>query len=165
LTTTSFRKSLAGWVAAAILGTVAGIATPAAAINDCGAVYTVNSGDTFSRIARRCDVTVEALAAANADLRDPSRIAIGQRLAMPGQVGKSEAKLALDQMARLSGEVVSGRRCALLETADGQVYGLRSSKLIFVSGRDVVATGRVRDRGDCGVDKTLVVHQLETLKK
>ncbi|MEM1161769.1 MAG: LysM peptidoglycan-binding domain-containing protein [Pseudomonadota bacterium] len=137
----------------------------AAASTVCGPAYTVERGDTFSRIAKKCDVTVQALAAANADLRDPSRLSVGQRLAVPGTQAGPAATPTADEIAKLSGTVINGRRCALIETADGARYGLRSSKLIFVSGRDVVATGVFSARSDCGVDRTMIVRSLEDVKQ
>lgn len=52
------------------------------AASPCGAAYTVQRGDTLTRIARRCATTVAALTAANR-LRNPNRIAVGQVLVIP----------------------------------------------------------------------------------
>ncbi|PJF29637.1 MAG: hypothetical protein CUN52_07380 [Phototrophicales bacterium] len=47
-----------------------------------GNVYTVQRGDTLSRIARRCGVTLDALATANG-IVNRNRIFVGQRLIIP----------------------------------------------------------------------------------
>jgi LysM repeat protein len=49
----------------------------------CGSDYRVHRGDTLYSIARRCGTSVGAIARASR-LRDPRRIAVGQRLVIPG---------------------------------------------------------------------------------
>lgn len=77
---------------------------------DCGTSYTVQQGDTVAAIAKRCGSTIEALSAANPDLKDPSRISIGQELVLPegkapeqqsaagatGKVGEAGADMPAD---------------------------------------------------------------------
>jgi LysM repeat protein len=46
-------------------------------------VYTVRQGDTLLRIATRFGVTVEALRAANKNIKDPNKIAIGDKIIIP----------------------------------------------------------------------------------
>ncbi len=57
---------------------------PAAAQYGCGTSYVVQPGDTLSKIAARCGTSVSALTGANAFIRDPARIEVGWRLAIPG---------------------------------------------------------------------------------
>jgi murein DD-endopeptidase MepM/ murein hydrolase activator NlpD len=58
--------------------------TPTAqAAGPCGDRYTVQRGDTLSRIARRCGTTVAALTQAN-HIRNANRIYAGQVLVIPG---------------------------------------------------------------------------------
>ncbi|MDP7386794.1 MAG: LysM peptidoglycan-binding domain-containing protein, partial [Nitrospinota bacterium] len=47
-----------------------------------GKVYEVRNGDTLGEIARNLGTTIEALAKVNG-LRNPSRLAVGQRLVLP----------------------------------------------------------------------------------
>jgi LysM repeat protein len=68
--------------AAMVLG-LAGSAGPAQAQNACSSAVTVARGDTLSDIARRCEVTVDALAEAN-QIDDPHRLRIGQSIVIPG---------------------------------------------------------------------------------
>jgi hypothetical protein len=46
-------------------------------------VYVVKKGDTFSKIANRFDVTLEQLIAANPQIKDPNKIAIGDEVIIP----------------------------------------------------------------------------------
>ncbi|HEX5827142.1 MAG TPA: LysM peptidoglycan-binding domain-containing protein [Candidatus Limnocylindrales bacterium] len=46
-------------------------------------VYVVKKGDTFSKIANRFDVTLEQLIAANPQIKDPDKIAIGDEVIIP----------------------------------------------------------------------------------
>ncbi|MEL7566564.1 MAG: LysM domain-containing protein [Dehalobacterium sp.] len=48
-----------------------------------GEVYTVQSGDTLSAIARRYNVTVSAILAANPAISDPNNIVVGQNICIP----------------------------------------------------------------------------------
>jgi peptidoglycan endopeptidase LytE len=52
--------------------------------------YTVEAGDTLTRIARQYDSTVSALATANS-LDDPNRLSIGMVLTVPGAAGAASA--------------------------------------------------------------------------
>lgn len=55
----------------------------AAAQRPCGEIYTVVAGDTLTRIADRCDTTVQAIIEVNPDIDDPNAIRVGQQLTMP----------------------------------------------------------------------------------
>jgi LysM repeat protein len=65
------------------LAAVALSLTGAPASGGCGDGYTVARHDTLYSIARRCGFAVGAIARANRI--DPTRIAVGQRLVMPGR--------------------------------------------------------------------------------
>lgn len=56
--------------------------TSMAQAGNCGATITVQRGDTLTRIATRCGVTVDALVQANS-LSNPNIIRIGQALRIP----------------------------------------------------------------------------------
>lgn len=55
---------------------------PAAAPRASGKTYTVEEGDTFSRIAGKVGVSLSALIKANHDI-DPQRIRVGQKINLP----------------------------------------------------------------------------------
>lgn len=71
---------LAGTVMALAL---AGSVGPAQAQNACSDAVTVARGDTLSDIARRCEVTVDALIEAN-EIDDAHRLRVGQTIVVPG---------------------------------------------------------------------------------
>lgn len=52
----------------------------------CGSYVHVASGDTMSRIAHRCGVSLEALMRANPEIRDVRALRIGQTLAIPSHI-------------------------------------------------------------------------------
>jgi LysM repeat protein len=71
---------------------------PAAAVHEVGAtptatatatapgnVYIVQAGDTMARIAQRHNVTLRDLLNANPQIQNPERIAVGDRITIPGR--------------------------------------------------------------------------------
>lgn len=162
------RALRASALAAAPAIVMLGFAAPAQA-GSCGAEYTVQSGDTLSGIATRCDTSVEALMDANPQITSPSRLSIGWKLAVPNDhegMSSSDPVAALadpDERLTLEGRIVNGRRCALLETSDGQEYGVVSPELSFRSGRFVAVAGRMIEDASCGQARTLLVSELSEI--
>lgn len=164
-------KLLADYLPKAGLSTVAvaaalAFATPSHAAS-CGSEYAVGSGDTLSRIASKCGVGMVDLVRANHNLSNPNRLRIGQKLAIPtaGAQGASDTVAAVDPKPSagprtLSGLVVSGSRCALLETDDGAIYGLTGNNKVFASGATVTVTGTMHGTDECGPQQMLVVSDL-----
>jgi LysM repeat protein len=76
------------WLHLAIIGAVLlatmGFAPAGMAQTACDPVYTVQRGDTLSRIARQCDTTLSALLRANPQIANPSRIFPGEQIYLPG---------------------------------------------------------------------------------
>jgi LysM repeat protein len=76
--------------AAAVLATALSMqaqeaqAQEAQAQNACASAVTVASGDTLSSIARRCEVTLDALLEANPEISDAHRISVGMSVVIPG---------------------------------------------------------------------------------
>lgn len=56
----------------------------AALVSECGNTVTVARGDTLSKIAARCGVTVNGILRANPQITDPNLISVGQVLVLPG---------------------------------------------------------------------------------
>jgi LysM repeat protein len=68
-----------------------GFAFTASAQEDpCGEIVTVRSGDTLSRIARRCNTTVEAIVQENPEITNPNLIFPGMRLRMPIEIDRPD---------------------------------------------------------------------------
>ena len=82
-------RPLAAAIFLALIGAAA--AGPPHARRGCGDAYTVARGDTLYSIARRCRTSVAAIARASG-LADPSRIAVGRRLRIPGGAAAEPAK-------------------------------------------------------------------------
>lgn len=143
---------------AAVLASAA-LATPAAADGACGGEHVVAPGDTLSRIAARCGSSVEALMRANPQITSPAGLAVGWRLAVPGGPG---ASATAGGPVALTGRIVNGRRCAMIETADGKAYGVVSPELAFVNGALVEVTGQVVNDPSCSGPRTLLVDELTT---
>ena len=143
-------------MAAALAVTV--VSAPAAAGGACGDAYVIAPGDTLSRIAARCGSSVEALMRANPQIVSPAQIAVGWRLTMPG--GAEGAAAPSASQVAVTGRIVNGRRCAMIETADGESYGVVSPELAFVNGAVVEVTGQVVDDPSCTGARTLLVDEL-----
>lgn len=124
----------------------------------CGEVYTVRAGDSLGRIAQRCDTGLRALRAANPRIR-PDQLRVGQELTIPGGGPKVQAGPAVE----LKGWIVNGRRCALIETADGTRFGIVSSKIPFITGRRVKVQGKMVKGAGCRPDQTMLVTVLENV--
>ncbi len=158
---------------AAMIASLA-LAAPAAAGGDCNGGYVVSAGDTLSSIAARCGSSVAALMEANTRITSRARIAVGWRLTIPGvgvegdrevpvgavPPGGTAGPAAAGQPVALTGRIVNGRRCAMIETADGRSWGVVSPELAFISGAVVQVTGQVVDDPSCGGPRTLLVDQL-----
>jgi LysM repeat protein len=65
------------------------MATKASAAPAASGSYTVAKGDTLSRIARKLKVSQQSLIAAN-NLKDPSKLSIGQKLVVPAATSRAE---------------------------------------------------------------------------
>ena len=166
----TFIKTTA--VAAAVLCASALTANDAGAVNNCGDTYTVRSGDSLGRIAKRCGSTVNAIMAANDRIKKPSSLRVGWEIRIPGgtdssggaRVAETETEVQPRRVTELSGHIVNSRRCAQLHTEDGQIYGLISPKVLFRSGASVTVRGAFASEAPCGAEKTLVVSELQAVK-
>lgn len=141
---------------AVTVGTLGFGATGASA---CGATYKVERGDHLGRIAKDCGVSVNSILKAN-KLRDPSLLRVGQELKIPGGLeGGAQVQTAAraDGQDELQGQIINGRYCAQIVTADGQRFGLVSPKLAFTSGKVVTVRGSMHKYSGCTPDKTMLV--------
>jgi LysM repeat protein len=66
-----------------IILALGGLAQPASAQGPCGDIVTVVLGDTLTRIAARCETTVEALLEANPEIENRNLIYVGQVIDIP----------------------------------------------------------------------------------
>lgn len=73
-------------IAAALLFNMLTFASPALAQTACTSPVTVVRGDTLFRIAIRCGTSVSALLRANPDIKDRSKIFVGQKIVLPGAI-------------------------------------------------------------------------------
>jgi peptidoglycan endopeptidase LytE len=74
------------FIAAALLFSALAFTKPALAEANCQSPVTVVSGDTLFKIATRCGTTVSALLRANPDIKDRSKIYVGQKIILPGTI-------------------------------------------------------------------------------
>jgi LysM repeat protein len=79
----SFKNLFSFLLAAAVLVATLGLAAPAAAQSSCGATYTVQRGDSLTKIARHCEVSYSELLKANPNITNPNRIFPGQVINIP----------------------------------------------------------------------------------
>ena len=132
----------------------------------CGATYTIKAGDSLGKIAKKCGVTVDGIVAANDRIKSRSQIGVGWTIQLPvAEVGTvlpddPSSKASVSQ-TELSGRIFNSRRCAQLQTADGEVYGLVSRKVLFRSGQAVIVRGAFAQQTGCGAEKVLMVSELE----
>lgn len=163
-------RRLAALGAAAL---VMGLAGPSPA-GACEGEYVVRSGDTLSRIARTCGASIESLLRANPQVTSPSRLSVGWTLAVPeaGEVAGEPGHEASDAAAVppqvveplvLQGRIVNGRRCAMIQTDEGEAYGVVSPELSFRSGSVVAVQGELIDDPSCTGSRTLLVTNLSSV--
>jgi lipoprotein-anchoring transpeptidase ErfK/SrfK len=69
-------------ILAALTLAALGLPQTALAQSECGEEVIVARGDSLSKIARRCGTTVDYLLEMNPDITNPSRIRVGQRIAL-----------------------------------------------------------------------------------
>lgn len=77
----------------------------------CGSRTQVVSGETLADVARRCDVTIDALLQANPDLR-PGLIAAGAEIDMPGLFGGDVLGRARDAVCDAATQIEEAARQA-----------------------------------------------------
>ena len=154
-------RSIIAALVATIL--VAGLPGEGHAKDDCGADYTIRSGDSLGKVARRCGHTVKSILAANPEIKDPGRISVGQSIALPGHAAvarETSVDAATTEETVLKGRIFAGRWCALIETAEGEIFGLASPKHSFRSDTIVEIKGRKIGGTDCGQTHTIAVSEL-----
>jgi lipoprotein-anchoring transpeptidase ErfK/SrfK len=98
-----------------------GIAPASRAQAECGEEVIVARGDSLSKIARRCETTVNYLLELNPDITNPSRIRVGQRIALvePVPVGP---ELNLLPARGTAGSIVEMRATGFPPRAGVQFY-------------------------------------------
>ncbi|MEM9059197.1 MAG: LysM domain-containing protein [Pseudomonadota bacterium] len=160
--TSTARTVLAASALALALG-VSGATSPAAASERCEGGYTVRSGDTLSKIAKRCGTSVQDILAANTKITKPTQIRVGWTLEMPGSLDqKSATAPAINpDPQEIEGRISNGRWCAQLVASDGQTYGLVGRGGLFRSGAKVTVRGHMVSDAQCNTDQTFVVTELE----
>jgi murein DD-endopeptidase MepM/ murein hydrolase activator NlpD len=122
------RRLVVGvWVLLWLLGSLTG---PLVHAQTTGPTYTVQEGDTLFSIARSFGVTVEALQEAN-NITDPSLLAIGQTLIIPGYEG-IEGSLVTYRVQL--GETLTGlaKRFGTSEADLIRINRLTNSEALFV---------------------------------
>lgn len=163
MTFRTFQKlGLRSAASIAVMGALLGMPLSAHANSQCGADYTISGGDTLGKIAKRCGVSVAGIVKANAGIR-PNSIRIGQRIVLPGGATEGDGQdqdQETTESVSYEGRIINGRWCALLETANGEVFGLRSREIAFASDRFVAVEGKLVE-GQCGKDRTIMVTGLE----
>lgn len=166
-----------GFALAAATALSLSTAGPAGAGQGCEGKYVVQQGDTLSAIASRCDSTVRAIRGANPQITSRSVLSIVWQLAIPGAAeagagGMSsmssmseaaEAALGPQGPMTLQGWIVNGPRCAMIETENGEAYGIVSPEFSFHSGRLVKVVGRLVDDPSCRGPRTLLVTDLAAI--
>lgn len=153
-------------LAAAVLsfGVFASSITKAA--DSCGATYTIKSGDSLGKIAKKCATTVNGIIAANDRIKNASQISVGWTIQLPveeiGTVLPANPTKVTTSVTELHGRIVNSRSCAQLQTENGEIYGLVSRKVLFRSGQAVTVRGAFAKKTGCSADKVLMVSELET---
>ena len=110
------------------------VASPAPAQAGSG-FYVVQAGDIFGRIARKNGVSEKALLAANPSVKDPNRIRVGQKLAIPAAgtgVAKSAASGAKSAAKKPAAAGASAAKAAaMLPAKPGYVvYVVKSGDIL-----------------------------------
>jgi lipoprotein-anchoring transpeptidase ErfK/SrfK len=81
----TMSKNLGMLLVFTFLFSISAVNTPALAQTECGQEYVTVRGDTLSKIARRCGITLSALLEANPDIANPDRVLVGQRIALEAE--------------------------------------------------------------------------------
>ncbi len=128
-----------------------------------GFEHVVQPGETLSAIARHYGVSVEELARVN-ELDDPSRLAVGQRLFIPGRGDRGRARLGGEtggiSCAVDEGQRRAARRRALSEAELSFVWPVHGGISSCFGSRD----GRPHDGIDVMVPKGTTVRAAESGK-
>ncbi len=118
-----------------------GTITPPAA-SPCGGQYIVQTGDNLAQIAELCNLTLEALLAANPTITDPSLIYVGQVLNLPESSGSGQRLVVLDPPSGPPGSLVQVSASGFPAGAQVQVgFGPPESEYRVVANREISAGG------------------------
>lgn len=143
-------------------------APPATAASACGESYTVRPGDWLSRVAERCGVDMDAIAALNPDL-DPDQIERGQviRLALPAPVIPAAAPVAPPAPPekgpiQFTGEVVrDAGACLYVSDSEGRMFSFASGDKTLKTGMRITVSGDVVDNWFCASGAEVLVDAVE----
>ncbi|MEM7424195.1 MAG: LysM domain-containing protein [Pseudomonadota bacterium] len=153
--------SLTAFAAAALIGLGA---SSSVAASGCTGTYTIEPRDNLGKIARKCDVSVAEILRANPSVKNPSRISVGQQIAIPGAPAQAVAASVVaggdPVITEISGRITNGRWCAMMETSDGQMWGIVSREHLFRSGTKATVRGQRVAKSRCNTAQTLLVTEL-----
>ncbi|OCL28511.1 hypothetical protein U472_01080 [Orenia metallireducens] len=91
-----------------------------------GEYYTIQAGDTLSKIANRYNLTVEQLIKANSQIKNPNKIFVGQLICIPAKVDSTKEcaiVLTLSREANVALPAIAGG-VVLIQRIDGGNYAL-----------------------------------------
>lgn len=121
----------------------------------CDNPYIVQSGDTFSQIARRCEVPFDDLRTANPQIDNIHRLEIGDRINLPGQPNTESPRPSIDTPQLANATIV------LVGAATGNVTRRNGSARIAVEGGilevDIVGPTVAGDINGDGADDIVTV--------
>lgn len=140
----------------------------------CGDTYVVRHGDWLSRIAQRCGVSMDELAALNPGL-DADTIEAGQTVllrapepvvpvfdAMRVPVAHMPPARPLNGPVSVTGEIVrDAGTCLVLADSAGRLYSFASGSSDLKAGMWVRVTGEVVDNWFCGDGAEVLVETVE----
>jgi LysM repeat protein len=117
----------------------------------CGDTVTVQRGDTLSKIAARCDVTVNGILRANPGITDPNLIVPGQVIIMPGATLPNDTNTDFYYVQR--GDTLKGI-AIMFHTSVDELLRLNpqiSDPNLIVAGQRIVVPRRAPGTGGGGI--------------
>lgn len=143
------------FIASALLALA--FAAPVGAAPSASTSYTTVSGDTLSAIGVRCGVSWQRIAAAN-NLANPSRIAVGQKLTIPGSDNcRAAAPAQAQPVAGAQANPVAPAVPAAAASPAGFGFGIQ----IHAPGGDQRSIDAVKDLGFNWVKQQVEWHRYE----
>lgn len=111
---------------------------------DCAEPYRVKRGDALSKIAKACDLTLSAILMANPQIKNPSRIYVGQKINFP-QKAEPVSEETPTIVTRPEGDVLAPDEIAALGIEPGSTerwidIDLSSQTVSAYEGQEVVVT-------------------------
>jgi LysM repeat protein len=137
-------------------------AAPAMAVPGSGKTYTVQNGDSLSKIAKKCGVSARELSEVNG-IKDANKIRVGMKLVLPdyAKAGSSPAPAAAPAKHKTASKAKESSSKTVTAPEGGSVYVVQGGdSLSKIASKHGVKSAAIREANKLKSDKIMVGQKL-----